>query len=217
MKALHSLRYPFCRAAILIPLLILTARVTLAQQPPPQLGPPPGATPKERSQDQQSREWRLRNVERDAAQAQVNQQRLKAAIDVMKEDFKRIQIVRNELVSDLTSNKPLNHKLIAERTGEINKRAHRLKTFLMPPVPEKQEKGSEKEKERESTIELKPDEIKGALIKLCNTIYNFTENPILKTPNVVDVQQSARAGQDLLTVIELSGNIKASSEKQSKE
>jgi hypothetical protein len=105
--------------------------------------------------------------------------------------------------------------LIAERTGEINKRAHRLKTFLMPPVPEKQEK--EGEKEKESTIELKPDEIKGALIKLCNTIYNFTENPILKTPNVVDVEQSARAGQDLLTVIELSGNIKASAEKLSKE
>ncbi|MDT4968024.1 MAG: hypothetical protein QOJ64_2761 [Acidobacteriota bacterium] len=215
MKALQSLRYPVCRAAILIALLILTARATLAQQPPPQLGPPPGATPKERSQDQQSREWRLRNVERDAAQAQVNQQRLKAAIDVVKDDFKRIQIVRNELISDLTSNKPLNHKLIAERTGEINKRAHRLKTFLMPPVPEKQEK--EGEKEKESTIELKPDEIKGALIKLCNTIYNFTENPILKTPNVVDVEQSARAGQDLLTVIELSGNIKASAEKLSKE
>lgn len=215
MKALQSLRSPVCRAAILIPLLILTARATLAQQPPPQLGPPPGATPKERTQDQQSREWRLRNVERDAAQAQVNQQRLKAAIDVVKEDFKRIQILRNELISDLTSNKPLNHRLISERTGEINKRAHRLKTFLMPPVPEKQEKESEKDKE--GTIELKPDEIKGALIKLCNTIYNFTENPILKTPDVVDVEQSARAGRDLLIVIELSGNIKASAEKLSRE
>jgi hypothetical protein len=152
-------------------------------------------------------------MERDATQAQVNQQRLQAAIELVKQDFKRIQVVRNELVGDLMANKPSNYKLIAERTAEINKRAHRLKTFLMPPVSEEQEK----EKEEKSAIEYKPEEIKGALVKLCNTIFNFTENPVLKTPDVIDVQQSARAGRDLLTIIELSGNLKASAEKMGKE
>ena len=202
-----------CRLTILLSLFIITASATLAQQPPPQLGPPPGATPKERSQAEQSREWRLRNMERDAAKAQVNQQPVQAAIGLVKQDFKRLQVVRNDIVSDLMANKPLDYKQIAERTGEINKRAHRLKTFLMAPVPEEQEK----EKEEKSAIAYKPEEMKGTLIKLCNTIFNFTENPVLKTPDVVDMQQSARAGRDLLTIIELSGNLKASAEKLGKE
>lgn len=200
------------RLAVALSLFIITASAAFAQGPPPELGPPPGATPKERTQDMQTREWRLRNAERDVAQAQINQQRLKAAIDLVKQDFKRIQVVRNDLVNDLMANKPLDYKQTAERTGEINKRAQRLKTFLMPPVSD----GKEKEKEQKNEIEYKPEEMKGALIKLCNTIYNFTENPVLKTPDVVDVQESARAGRDLLIIIELSNNLKSSAEKLGK-
>lgn len=185
------------------------ASAALAQQAPPGVGPPPGATPKERTQDMQNREWRLRNGERDAVQAQVNQQRLQAAIELVKQDFKRIQIIRNKMVDYLLAKKPLDYKLVSEQTEEINKRAHQLKTFLMPPVPD--------EKEQKTEVEYKPAEMKGALIKLCNTIFNFTENPVLKTPDVVDVQQSAKAGRDLLTIIELSGDIKRSAEKLGKE
>ncbi|HEX8492532.1 MAG TPA: hypothetical protein VF658_06795 [Pyrinomonadaceae bacterium] len=195
----------------ILSLLIFMASAALAQQPPGQIGPPPGATPKEQSQDRQSREFRLRNVERDASKAQVNQQRLKAAIDIVKQDFKRIQIVRNEMVDDLVAQKPLDYKLIAERAGEINKRAHRLKTFMMQPISEEQEK------ELKHEIDYKHEEIKAALIKLCNTIYKFTENPILKTPDVVDVEQSGKAGRDLLSIIELSDNIKRSVEKLGQE
>lgn len=191
--------------------LIILASAALAQQAPPGVGPPPGATPKERSQDIQNREWRLRNGERDAAQAQVNQQRVQAAIELVKQDFKRIQIIRNKMVDSLLANKPLDYRLISEQTEEINKRASQLKTFLMPPVPE------EKDKEQKTEVEYKSAEMKGALIKLCNTIFNFTENPVLKTPDVVDVQQSAKAGRDLLLIIELSGDIKRSAEKLGKE
>jgi hypothetical protein len=199
------------RLAATICLLIIVTSAALAQQAPPGVGPPPGATPKERTQDMQNREWRLRNGERDAAQAQVNQQRVQAAIDLVKQDFKRIQIIRNKMVDNLVANKPLDYKLISEQTEEINKRAHQLKTFLMPPVPD------EKDKEQKTGVEYKPGEMKGALIKLCNTIFNFTENPVLKTPDVVDVQQSAKAGRDLLVIIELSGDIKRSAEKLNKE
>jgi hypothetical protein len=159
----------------------------------------------------QNREWRLRNGERDAAQAQVNQQRVQAAIELVRQDFKRIQIIRNKMVDILLANKPLDYRLISEQTEEINKRAGQLKTFLMPPVPD------EKDKEQKMEVEYKSAEMKGALIKLCNTIFNFTENPVLKTPDVVDVQQSAKAGRDLLLIIELSGDIRRSAEKLGKE
>jgi hypothetical protein len=213
----HSITRIYWRLAATICSLIIMASAALAQQTPIGVGPPPGAgaplgaTPKERAQDMQNREWRLRNVERDAAQAQVNQQRVQAAIEIVKQDFKRIQIIRNKMVDNLVANNPLDYKLISEQTEEINKRAHQLKTFLMPPVPD------EKEKEQKTEVEYKPAEMKGALVKLCNTIFNFTENPVLKTPDVVDVQQSAKAGRDLLSIIELSGDIKRSAEKLGKE
>lgn len=197
------------RLTVAISSLIITANTTHAQLVPPQPGPLPGATEKERAQDIQNREWRLRNMEREPAQAQLNPQRLREAVEIVKQDFKRIQVVRNELVGDLTANRPLNYKQIAERAGEINKRAHRLKTFLMPPVPE--------EKEQKNEVAYNHEEMKGALVKLCNTIFNFTENPVLKNPDVVDLQQSAKAGRDLLTIIEVSSNIKTSAEKLGKE
>jgi hypothetical protein len=187
------------------------ASAAIAQQVPPGVGPPPGATPKERMQDIQSREWRLRNGERDAAQGQVNQQRVLAAIELVKQDFKRIQIIRNKMVDNLVADKPPDYKLISQQTEEINRRAHQLKTFLMPPA------NDENAKEQKTEVEYKPAEMKGALVKLCNTIFNFTENPVLKTPDVVDVQQSALAGRDLLSIIELSGNIKRSAEKLGRE
>jgi hypothetical protein len=200
-----------CYLTIIASSLIITANATLAQQAPPQPGPPPGATPKERTQDIQNREWRLRNMEREPAQAQMNQERLRAAIELVKQDFKRVQIVRNEIVNDLMTKKPLDYKQIVERTEEVNKRAHRLRTFLMPPVPE------EKEKEQRSETEYKQEEMRGALVKLCNTIYSFTENPILKNPDVVDLQQSAKAGRDLISIIDLSADLRRSAEKLGKE
>ncbi len=58
--------------------------------------------------------------------------------------------------------------------------------------------------------------MKGALVKLCNLIFRFTENPILKKPGTTDVQQSARASADLLSIIELSDNVKKSAERLKK-
>jgi hypothetical protein len=142
-----------------------------------------------------------------AAVTGVNQQRLRASIDQVKQDFKRIQIIRNEMIDYLLANKPLDYKRVAEQSGEINKRTVRLKEFLMQPIPD------EKGKEQKNQAELNNDEIKGALVKLCNLIFSFTENPILKTPGTVDVQQSARAGRDLLSIIEISGAIKKTAER----
>jgi hypothetical protein len=111
------------------------------------------------------------------------------------------------MIDYLLANKPLDFKHVAEQTAEINKRTLRLKAFLMQPTPD------EKEKEQKNQAELNNEEIKGALVKLCNLIFSFTENPILKNPGTVDVQQSARAGRDLLNIVEISSTIKKSAEK----
>lgn len=209
----HSINRIYWRLAATICSLIITASAALAQQTPIGVGPPAGAgaplgaTPKERAQDMQNREWRLRNGERDAVKAQVNQQRLQAAIELVKQDFKRIQIIRNDVIDYLVAKKPLDYKLVSEQAAEINKRANRLKSSLMPSAP------VEKEKDAAKQTEYDGEQIKGALVKLCNTIYSFTGNSMFKDPATVDIQKAASAGGDLLTIIELSDNVKRSAER----
>ncbi|HXG68914.1 MAG TPA: hypothetical protein VNO70_27695 [Blastocatellia bacterium] len=182
-------------------LIAITADTAVAMQSrrPPDL--------KAEQRKREVRETMLRNAELGVAIDKADQKRIDAAIKQVQEDFKEIQIVRNKMVRDLLANKPLDYKLIAGEAGEINKRAERLKTFLMPPVPEDKEKG------QTNQVEFTDGEMKDALVRLCNLIAGFVDNPVLKTPGVTDVEQSAKAGGDLLDIIELSGNIKRSAER----
>jgi hypothetical protein len=174
----------------------------------------PGRTGQDRRAEQRTRQQReamLRTPTLGDASQKLDPKRVEAAINLVKEDFKQIQIVRNEIVRNLLAKKPLDYKLIADRTGEINKRADRLKTYLMPPAPEG------KEKNRNNQVELNNnEEFKEALVQLCNQIVYFIDSPVFKNPGTVDVEQSIRAGGDLLSIIEISGNVKRSAEKLNK-
>jgi len=160
--------------------------------------------------EREQREAMLRTMETKAAVDKIDERRLEAEIGKIQEDFRRIQIVRNEMVRNLLAKKPFDFKLISEETDEINKRSERLRKFLMPPVDEN-EKADVK-----SQIEFDKTEMEDAMVRLCNLIATFVDNPILKNPGTVDVQESTRAGGDLLSIIELSGNIKRSADKLGK-
>ena len=53
----------------------------------------------------------------------------------MKQDFARIQVLRNDIARNLVARKPLDYDLVAEQTAEINKRANGLNVYMMAPVP----------------------------------------------------------------------------------
>lgn len=154
----------------------------------------------------EARETMLRNLDVGTALDKKDQKRIEAAIEQVKQDFRQIQTVRNELVRNLLANKPLDFKNISDKTTEIHKSADRLKTFLMPYASEI------KQKETKSPAQFSNDEIKGALVQLCNRVAIFVDNPVLKTPGITDVEQSMKAGADLLTIIELSDRIKRSAQ-----
>ena len=196
-----------CCLAAAISLLIVMQDTALARQQ----GRPPGSIDLKREQrEREHREAMLRKTEMGAALDKAEKRRIEAAIKQVKEDYKRIQIVRNEMVRNLIADRPLDYRLISDETGEINERAVRLKAYLMPPVPE------DKEKNTRSQVEFNDEEMKGALVELCNLIAGFIDNPVLKNPDTIDVEQSTRAGRDLFSIIELSGNIKRSCEKLNK-
>jgi hypothetical protein len=201
------------RLASAVFLILVAFAAARAQGPPPGMGRPEGplGDPKRvEMEEQRRREAVLRGAEKRPAEEQMNKQRLMAGIEQTKQDFKRIQLVRKDMVEDLLAKKPLNFRQVYERAEEVNKRANRLKSYLMPPEP------ADAKKPEEKPSDYAEGEMTGALVKLCNTIYSFTENQMFKDLGTLDAQKSLKAGADLLSIIELSDNIKRSADKLAK-
>src|SRR6266700_3738747 len=93
-------------------------------------GPPPNNNPNLDDRARQVDEGRLRSAEVDAGTEEKNQKLVQAAIVNMKEDFTRIQVLRNDIARNLVAHKPLDYNLISEQTAEINKRASRLNVYM---------------------------------------------------------------------------------------
>jgi hypothetical protein len=191
-------------------IVLFAAVAACAQGPPPGADAPGLRNPKGDTDAQTNREAKLRSAEVGATAEELNKQRLLAGIEQTKQDFKRIQLVRNDMVDDIVAKKPFDFKQISERADEVNKRAVRLKSYLMPPTPEGEKRPEEKE------VSYTEEELKGALVKLCNSIYSFTANEMFKNPGTLDTQKSLKAGADLLTIIELSNNIKRNADRLGK-
>jgi hypothetical protein len=178
--------------------------------PPAGAGPPANNNPRIEDRGREANESRLRSAEMDAAVESDKDKQVQAAIVHMKEDFSRIQVVRNEIARNLVARKPLDYELVAEQTAEIEKRAKGLNTYMMARRPE--------DKPEDTLADLKAEEMVGALVKLCKLIDSFTENPSLKNAKTVDAkeiekakQNKARADQDLLAIMKLSESIQRKS------
>jgi hypothetical protein len=196
------------RLTVIVSLFLIGAGAALAQAPGG-VGAPSIINPKGDTDAQTNREAALRSAEIRSVGGRMDQRQLAAAIDQTKQDFKRIQIIRNDVIDYLVAKKPLDYKLVSEQAAEINKRANRLKTFLMPSAPVEKEA----EKDAAPHADYDGEQLKGALVKLCNTIYSFTGNAMFKDPATVDIQKAASAGGDLLAIIELSDNVKRSADR----
>ena len=171
--------------------------------------------PKGETDARTNREARLRSAELGAESEEVNKQHLAAAIEQTKQDFKRIQVLRNNLVDRLVSKQPLDYRQVAESAEEIHKRAARLKSFMMK-ASVAEEKQAEEKKAAEGGPEYDEAAMKSALVKLCNTIYSFIGNPMFKNPDVIDAGQPAKAGAELLAIIDLSEGVKLNAERMAK-
>lgn len=186
------------------------AGTTLAQRPAG-VGPPPNNNPNIGDRQRQVDEGRLRTAELDAGTDDANQKRLQAAILNVKEDFTRIQVLRNDIAGRLVAGKPLDYKLISEQTAEINKRSSRLNVYMRAQV---------RDDEKQNDLpELKSEEMIDALVTLCKLIDSFTENPALKNAATIDSKENAKAREnkanadrDLLAIIKLSGRLQKKSE-----
>ena len=181
--------------------LAMTAGTASAQQRVPSAAPSGQLDHYSEMRERRQREAELRSIEMRLKET-AKKPEPNATLEQADQDFNRILVLHNEIVRHISADRPLDYKIISDTTGEINKRANRLKKFLVPPDPEGGEKD---EKER---VELNSNQIKVALMVLCKRIERFVENPVFKVPGTIDAQEAAKAGGDLLRIIELSDNIK---------
>ncbi|HWW77850.1 MAG TPA: hypothetical protein VNZ44_20770 [Pyrinomonadaceae bacterium] len=177
----------------------LAAGAAVAQQPSAAGPPPPGnRDPFAEARERQQREAQLRSAEMFGEVKLTDRQSVEAAVGQMKDDFRRIQVLRNDVVRHLQSGKPLDYRFVARESDEINKRAGRLKTHLLREAPAGEKQVPEKQ------ADIEDAQLTEALVRMCHRIDSFTENPLFKIPEVIDVKDAQRAGRDLRDILQLS-------------
>ncbi len=156
---------------------------------------------------EQMREVEMKRLENGLKKKPIQDTSQSSLFLKMREDFRQLQIVHNEMMAAAFSGKPLdplNYKAISKATADINKRAVRLKSMLQLPKP--QTEGIQGPKEMISDGQLKV-----SLLDLDRHVMKFVLNPSFSQTGVIDAQESAKASQDLGQIIELTRLIRQNS------
>jgi hypothetical protein len=193
----------FASAAVLLAL----AASTLAQQgtavrPPPSAHSDPAAA---RIRDEQRREMQLRGMGTGAEG--VDERSVKAAAEQLNQDFKRIQVIRNDIAHALKVEGVLDFKRVSGQAAEVRKRALRMQAYLALRGPDADAKAGAGQAEYDDRG------MEDALVRLCKRIDSFVANPRFTSPDVVDVDATAKASRDLREIIALSGDIRSSADR----
>jgi pectate lyase len=129
-------------------------------------------------------------------------------LEQIREDFLRIQVVDRKLMHSLSISDVPDLELVAESASEIKKRAVRLKKNLALPEP-----NARATEQSNAEVQLEPERLRSSLSMLSSLIDQFVTNPVFKESRLIDAQLSAKALKDIEGIIELSGQLKRSSEK----
>ncbi len=161
----------------------------------------------ERIREEQRREMVLNSGGRRDANTHTDEKAVRAAAEQLNQDFKRVQVIRNDLARAVTSGSALDYARISDAAAEVRKRSVRMQSYLA--LRDKAEEG----KQQETDAAYDETQLRDALVRLCHRIDSFVANPRFKSPGVVDVDATAKAARDLREVIALSQQIKGGAER----
>jgi hypothetical protein len=157
-----------------------------------------------RIREEQQREMQLRNI---GGSGPTDERAVRAAATQLGEDFKRIQVIRNDVARAVTSGGALDYNRVAEQTAEVRKRAVRMQGYLGLRAPDKAADGQPPQAQYDR------NQMRDALARLCHRIDSFVANPRFKSPGVADVQATENARRDVQAIISLSADIRGSAER----
>jgi hypothetical protein len=128
-------------------------------------------------------------------------------LDQIREDFLQIQVIDRKLMR-ATAGDTFDLGLVAKSASEIRRRSRRLKENLALPRPEAppaERSGAE--------VGATSERLRISISDLSSLIDEFVSNPMFEQSKLVDARLSDKARHDIEAIIELSGQIKRSTEK----
>ncbi|HTG95064.1 MAG TPA: hypothetical protein VL866_20875 [Pyrinomonadaceae bacterium] len=152
-----------------------------------------------RAVDLQKIKGNSRNEVREAIQKQIT------------DDFRELQSLNNKMMATTWDQPTLDYKYISRMTGEIAKKATRLRSNL--GLPKSETKEAVQPSEEISTKEI----FKAELLSLDRSVMSFVTNPIFQKTNVMDLRLANQAKSDLEAVISMSNKLKRVSAKLGKQ
>jgi hypothetical protein len=194
-------------------ILLALQAVCLAQRPGVGVSAPRVDPAAERIRDEQQRQMALRSGGRRGEDAHADERAVKAAAEQLNEDFKRVQVIRNNLARAVTSGNALDFKHVSDEAAEVRKRSQRMQTYLAL----REEGDAAKQHEEADADALDEKQLRDSLVRLCHRIDSFVANPRFKSPDVVNVDANAKAARDLREIIALSRQIKGGAERLRKD
>lgn len=151
--------------------------------------------------DMRSREWALMHIS-DEVNKHFKKDQLSMFAQV-RDDFKRLQVVDNDLMETVFVKNVIDIKTINSSTAEINKRALRLREVLALPKVDSKSKN-------DKPAALETDlAIKRKLFALDQSIVGFVGSSVFKEPKVLDSTEATITAQNLERIILLSNELKS--------
>ena len=133
-----------------------------------------------------------------------------AVLKQINDDFKALQVLNNRVMSEVTADAKVDYKSLARLISEIGSKASRLKSNLVLPK-------SDVAKDKSDQKSLTASEFRERMMGFDKVVVSFSNNPIFKETNLVDIELGKKASADLEIIIEGSGKLKKVAQKLAKE
>ena len=143
-----------------------------------------------------------RDINRMKNDAAAARERRRSLFPQINDDFQRVQVIHNEMVRMLKSDKSLDYDRLADLTGELKKRGTRLRENLALPQGEQ----TSAQTKRAETIDN--EQVRKNIEMLHDLVVSFISSPLFKNLGVVDAKVIDQATADLDKIIDLSDEIK---------
>lgn len=156
--------------------------------------------------DMESRQRALRTLSDDLKKRQKKEADTRPSYQQVAEDFEQLQLRNYNLSGAAEPAAGLDYARIGEEAAEVRRRAARLKSTLALPAAKKDAK--------QETVGASPtpEGLRAAVSSLDALVKSFVWNPVFQKPDVLDAENSARAGRELEEILRLSEQIRAAAE-----
>jgi hypothetical protein len=158
----------------------------------------------ERRAEMEQRQRALRSLSRLLNKPPRTEKVRRPSYKEVAEDFQQLQVKNYELAGVLEPGAQLDYRKVEEEAGEVRQRAGRLKSALALPYAKDDVVGRKVEEA------LTAERMKAAIASLDKLVNSFAWNPVFHNPDVLDAENSTKAGRELEDILRLSEQIKES-------